>query len=101
MEGNSKIQVKICKGFPLDCNREFQGPRSGLKVGGGLKVERRKPRCGSGGLPPENFLRPRPLERRKTPLSKKDVLIYVHIKIQFLSEKRQGTIKRDTYRENY
>ena len=68
---------------------------------GGLNSERSKLRWGSGGLPPENFLIPRPLERRKTPLSKKDVLIYVHIKLQFLSEKRQGTIKRDTYRANY
>ena len=58
------------------------GPRSGLKVGG-LNGERSELRWGSGGLPPENFPRPRPLERRKTPLSKKDVLIYVHIKLQF------------------
>ena len=67
----------------------------------GAEGQAKRAKVGVRGAPPENFLRPRPLERRKTPLSKKDVLIYVHIKLQFLSEKRQGTIKRDTYRDNY
>ena len=78
----------------------FPGTAQRFKSGG-LKGERSEGGWGSGGLLPETFLRPRPLERRKTPLSKKDVLIFVHIKLQFLSEKRQGTIKRDTYRDNY
>ena len=47
---------------------------------------------GPGACHRKIFMRPRPLERRKTPLSKKDVLLYDQIKLQFLSEKRQGTI---------
>ena len=59
------------------CLLEFrQGPRSGLKMGGGLNGERSEPRWGSGGLPPENFLRPRPFQRK--------MCLFMAILIQFL-----------------
>ena len=67
---------------------------------GGAEWRAKQGKVGVRGLAPGKFLRPHPLERRKTPLSKKDVcvclcnfilirlfkdvLIQVHIKLQFL-----------------
>ena len=52
------------------------GPRSGLKVEGLIE-----PQWWSGE-PSENSFRPRPSEGRKTPLSKKTLLLYVLAHIQ-------------------
>ena len=68
-------------GFTETDRKLDQGPRSDFKLGGGAEQRWKEVSWGSRGLRPTTFLRPRPLYRWKTPISKQSchfTPIFIH-----------------------